>query len=270
MVIHWSAVIVSELCTILGLSSWTFCTHSPRIRQAPAEQSPRGPPRFTSDLKSLVRYEGQSAHFETRLTPADDDRMIVEWYQNDHPMASGNRFKSTCDFGYVSMDIGQVSTEDEGVYYVRAYNDQGETYLQAELTVHPRPSLLLETQHPESLAKIRALEAPHGRNIDDTELENVSPYFVVQLNSCLDLVEGQPAHFEAQVQPTTDNKLRIEWYHNGRQLQDGSRFNMKHDFGLVVLDISGCIAEDSGAYICRAINEMGQAQTSADLICKGE
>lgn len=43
-----------------------------------------------------------------------------------------------------------------------------------------------------------------------------------------------------------------------------------HDFGYVALNMKYVNPEDSGTYTCRAINELGQAVTSATLIvqCK--
>lgn len=38
-----------------------------------------------------------------------------------------------------------------------------------------------------------------------------------------------------------------------------------HDFGYVALNFKYVYPEDSGTYTCRAINELGQAVTSATL-----
>lgn len=77
------------------------------------------------------------------------------------------------------------------------------------------------------------MEAGPGPAPEAPEAEKIPPRFVTQLNSIDDLVEGQPAHFEATVEPTKDNTLRIEWYHNGRPLQSSNRTTLHHDFGLV-------------------------------------
>lgn len=38
-----------------------------------------------------------------------------------------------------------------------------------------------------------------------------------------------------------------------------------HDFGYVALNLKYVYPEDSGTYTCRAINDLGQAVTSATL-----
>jgi hypothetical protein len=45
----------------------------------------------------------------------------------------------------------------------------------------------------------------------------------------------------------------------------GSRFHVTHDFGFVTLDIHSVITEDSGVYMCKAINNAGEAVSSASL-----
>lgn len=49
-----------------------------------------------------------------------------------------------------------------------------------------------------------------------------------------------------------------------------NRTTTMHDFGYVALNMKYVNPEDSGTYTCRAMNELGQAVTSASLIvqCK--
>lgn len=63
--------------------------------------------------------------------------------------------------------------------------------------------------------------------------------------------------------------MKIEWFHNGRLLDAGSRIHMIDDFGFVVLDIDWTFPRDSGEYLCRATNKWGSATTSARITCKG-
>lgn len=74
-------------------------------------------------------------------------------------------------------------------------------------------------------------------------MEHGPPRFVQQLNSVSGLVEGQPAHFEAQVEPIHDPRLRITWFHNGRPLAMSNRFAFRNDFGLVTFDIHYVLAQ---------------------------
>ena len=60
---------------------------------------------------------------------------------------------------------------------------------------------------------------------------------------------------------------QVEWYRNGVKLPTGHRFRTFHDFGIVILDILYCYAEDSGEYECRAVNKVGSDVTKATLRC---
>lgn len=48
----------------------------------------------------------------------------------------------------------------------------------------------------------------------------------------------------------------------------GSRFRTTHDFGFVTLDIAATVPEDSGVYMCKAINNAGEAISSTSLKVK--
>jgi hypothetical protein len=45
---------------------------------------------------------------------------------NGKPLPSGARFKSTYDFGYVSLDINHAYAEDSGIYMCKATNTKGQ------------------------------------------------------------------------------------------------------------------------------------------------
>jgi titin len=79
------------------------------------------------------------------------------------------------------------------------------------------------------------------------------------------LQEGEPIHLEAQIEPTNDNKLVVEWYFNGQPMANAHRFRKVHDFGYVSLDILYSFAHDSGEYACVARNALGEAQSRTSI-----
>jgi titin len=82
--------------------------------------------------------------------------------------------------------------------------------------------------------------------------------------------EGEPIHFECRVEPKTDPKLQVQWFHNGKLLSSGHRFRSQYDFGYVALDILYAYPEDSGDYECRATNDLGSDVTKARVSCKSK
>lgn len=91
------------------------------------------------------------------------------------------------------------------------------------------------------------------------------PQFVRQLEGRTDLVEGANVHLEAQVNPISDHTMRIEWMKDNRPITASSRIGTIFSFGYVALNISDLRAEDSGTYVCKALNASGQAQTQARI-----
>lgn len=122
------------------------------------------------------------------------------------------------------------------------------------------------------LEKIQTLEDSLIRTRDERTDEDrgKAPVFTVPLSNIDSLREGENVHFEARVIPTDDPKLKIEWFWNGKPLKAGSRFRTFCDFGFVILEISPVYPEDSGEYSCRAINEYGEAVTTAAMKVQGK
>ncbi|VDM50390.1 unnamed protein product [Toxocara canis] len=89
------------------------------------------------------------------------------------------------------------------------------------------------------------------------------PRFARQLGNRIEVNENEPVHFEARIQPASDVKMTVEWYHNGAPLAAAHRSRPMFDFGYVALDILYAYPEDSGTY---ARNELGEVQSNVELI----
>ncbi len=146
------------------------------------------------------------------------------------------------------------------------------------------------------LEKIQTLEDSMIKTKDTKIVEHrgQAPVFTSPLSNVDNLREGENAHFEARLVPTDDSKLtvrnsiqkrkkeiwkenfqnffplQVEWFWNGKPLRTGSRFRTFCDFGFVILEISPVYPEDTGEYSCRAINEYGEAVTSATMKVTGK
>ena len=57
-----------------------------------------------------------------------------------------------------------------------------------------------------------------------------------------------------------DPDLKVEFYHNGKPLKQGSRIHTLCDFGYVALDIAQLIEADGGEYTCRVYNKYGETK----------
>uniref|UniRef100_T1GPM1 Ig-like domain-containing protein n=1 Tax=Megaselia scalaris TaxID=36166 RepID=T1GPM1_MEGSC len=185
------------------------------------------PPRFVARLNGPAsRHEGQSAHYECRIEPYPDPNMQVEWFHNGKPLQTGHRFRTTYDFGFAALNILTVYAEDSGEYTCKVTNRLGTASSSIKLQVQSKPQF--------------------GR-----PLRNV------------DVPEGRPVHLEATLTPVNDPTMQVEWFCNGKPILTGHRFKTTYDFGFVALDILYAHAEDSGTYMCKAKNAVGEAVTTS-------
>ena len=121
-----------------------------------------------------------------------------------------------------------------------------------------------------TMSRIQQLES-HKISAQSGEAKaGVAPRFTVPIANIDRLKEGENAHFEARLIPTDDPTLSIEWFWNGKALKAGSRIRTFCDFGFVILEISPVYPEDSGEYLCKAKNALGEAVTTATLTCSGK
>ncbi|PSN37209.1 Titin, partial [Blattella germanica] len=235
------------------------------------------PPKFITHISDITQLvEGQSAHFEARLTPVNDPNLTVEWFYNGKKLPHGHRYRTFHDFGIVILDILYCYEENSGEYECRAVNKVGQDTTKATLKCVSKANLILDSQLPRGmeggLEKIQNLEDSLVRTRDErsTETRGQAPVFTVPLSNIDSLREGENAHFEARLTPTDDPKLKVEWFWNGKPLRTGSRFRTFCDFGFVILEISPVYPEDSGEYSCRAFNDYGEAVTTATMKVHGK
>ncbi|VDN06754.1 unnamed protein product [Thelazia callipaeda] len=247
-----------------------------RIRQfeTPKDVPPEAPelkplsPKFVQPLQIIERIEGQPAHFETRVTPMNDPKMKIQWFKDGFPLLNSNRFHHTSDFGFIGLDITYTVPEDAGTYTVVATNEQGQDQVEGQLSVDTKSAIISDTQHEKSWQKIQMLEQPKKKSEEITETLFEPPHFTRHLNSIENLIEGQPAHFEANYSPINDPQLVISWFRNGQPIAACSRISMRNEFGLVTLDIHYVLPEDIGEYRCLARNAAGENETACSLECR--
>ena len=170
------------------------------------------------------------------------------------------------DFGYVYLDIMHVYPEDAGTYTCRAVNALGEGVNSADLTVKSKETVIKETMHSAAVEQIAHLEqsAQLSHSTAEEGFQSQAPVFTSSMRD-MQITEGTPAHFEAKLVPIGDPRLRVDWLKNGKPIQASNRMSTLHDFGFVALDLKYTRPDDAGTYTCRAINDLGEANITANL-----
>lgn len=135
-----------------------------------------------------------------------------------------------------------------------------------------KANIIRDTQHEGALQKIQYLEddSRYKRVATEDALILEKPQFGKSLKNIENLPEGASAHLEATLTPVNDPTMKVEWFCNGRPIQTGHRFKTTYDFGYVSLDILYAYAEDSGTYMCKARNAVGEAVTTSSVNIIGE
>lgn len=248
--------------------------------EQPATARPEAPeptydtPVFITHLNNIECTEGDNVHFECHVEPSKDATMKIEWFVNGKPLPSAARYKSTYDFGYVSLDVNHTYEEDSGIYTCKASNNKGTASTSGTLRCTSKENILRQTQHPQGKAGLEAVQEVEDaymgklqRQVSGPEKEFGKPIWTIPLQPEFKLSEAEPLHLEGTVEPKEDPNLKIEWFLNGKALEHGSRFKMTSDFGFVTLDLTDVYERDQGIYTCKASNKAGEAFTSTTIYC---
>lgn len=92
-----------------------------------------------------------------------------------------------------------------------------------------------------------------------------APEFTTALSDAV-IQEGSKFTFICRV---TGNPIPVvTWYKDGISIQSNPDYQTTYDSGLCTLTIEETFAEDSAKYTCKAVNEVGSAETSSTLSVK--
>ena len=236
-----------------------------------ADQSSLEKPHFVSDLQAECEVCGEEPlHLQCTVEPKSDPGLRVDWYHNGQPLKTGARVQANIDFGFVTLNITDVSARDEGIYTCKAVNSLGEatTFTKVYYSTKSPAGVDSTTMHPrgeEGLENINKMEARGALPDSEEDVQMVSPPQFVRDFTDTTLEQGAVGYFEANLEPRKDGTMSIEWIFNNKPLLESSRFKKTHAFGMVILEIMGIRKSDEGKYTCVAKNKAGTAESSFNL-----
>lgn len=88
-------------------------------------------------------------------------------------------------------------------------------------------SIILDSQRPEGLEKIKELEMaqPFKRADHSEPISKQRPMFTQPLQNVDSINEGQTAHFECRLIPLGDSSMTVEWFRNEQPLETSMIFD---------------------------------------------
>ena len=89
------------------------------------------------------------------------------------------------------------------------------------------------------------------------------PSFTGSLPKALQVKDGEMLTLKCTVKG--DPEPQITWFKNGEPLSSSDIIDLRYRQGLASLSINEVFPEDEGAYICKATNSLGSAETKCDL-----
>ena len=64
--------------------------------------------------------------------------------------------------------------------------------------------------------------------------------------------------------------MQVTWTKDGRELSDGDHYSITYSHGVCSLEVVFSRPEDSGRYMCRAVNTLGEHETSCKVEVEGQ
>ncbi|VDN40727.1 unnamed protein product [Gongylonema pulchrum] len=104
-------------------------------------------PNFHTELRSMEVFDGQPVHLEAKFSPANDPNLKITWLFNGKPLKSSDRIRISSDFGFVTLDIFEITFQDAGNYTCQVTNEIGTMESTATIIVQRKlfpPFFLLE------------------------------------------------------------------------------------------------------------------------------
>ncbi|ESO99755.1 hypothetical protein LOTGIDRAFT_173543 [Lottia gigantea] len=187
-------------------------------------------PEFILPLLDQVKQVGDYIELTVTVRGRPDPEVV--WYHGDIKLIPSERINIKESKSVYRLIIQDALTTDSGEYRCQATNQHGQSSSSCELKVKEK--------------------IPAGC---------MAPEFTQKLVN-MTITEGSRARLECMVSgsPTP----QIEWYKDRKRIDSDRRCRMKmEDDGFCVLSIQEAMIDDSGSFMCRAINEAGTASTEA-------
>lgn len=120
-------------CIATNNSGTSQTTANLVVTEVPREEILLAPPTFVRLLQNA--YANERSSFEFNCLVAGNPLPTVQWFRNDMCIDNNPSYNITFNNGLASLQIPSVSTDDQGIFTVKASNQAGHNECSAILSV---------------------------------------------------------------------------------------------------------------------------------------
>lgn len=216
---------------------------------------------------SVVRV-GDSNVFECKV--AGSPAISVRWFRDGAEIHQSVKHKMSFRNAVATLEICQVSENDNGKYFCEACNEAGTESCTVELEVKGWFSftclhIVRVSVKVENKLNMTSLIQMKGCFSMICFVISEPPLFAEEPTS-IEVVKGSTAVFAYKVAGSAP--FKIIWFKDKKQIQSSQKYIIAFSEN-VSLKIQGCKEEDVGTYECVVANEVGSCTSFGALSLKG-
>ncbi|KAI3379405.1 hypothetical protein SNEBB_010472 [Seison nebaliae] len=216
-------------------------------------------PRIVVRPRDKNVKENETADFFCIIVAASP--AVVSWYRDDLEVKQSTKFMKKYSNNNFTLLIKRTSLDDKGEYQVRAINSFGEREATVFLNVEPIERVE-EKRENESWRSTRS-RPPQDMMFDLWREPDSKPIFTFLLRPRL-IQEG--VGFKLICCISGKPAPKISWYKGAKEITGSdARYQTSLSAGVATLEVNNASLEDIGNYKCKAVNELGEDETSCHV-----
>ncbi|VDL60884.1 unnamed protein product, partial [Hymenolepis diminuta] len=223
--------------------------------------------------------EGDSLSLEAKFAEAEP-RATVTWSVNGEEVSTDGHFniRTSSDGTRSTFRIAELTSNDSGSYECKATNPAGVAKTRAYLTLRPKAKPMAENMNSvtslndvssmEPIEEVAPIENDLAENDEIDQMNMVTrdareefkpqvPFLIRQLQGQIVELGIDSVTFSCEFR----NATGVGWSFNGKALGPDEKYDITMNGNEVILTVKDVGLDDSGVYICYAVNTDGRVTT---------
>ncbi|XP_071120619.1 twitchin-like isoform X18 [Mytilus edulis] len=216
-------------------------------------------PRFIRKPRNILAAEGQSTKFDCKIIGASPP--IVTWSYDNSVLSQSVKYMQKYRGNEYELKISRLKMADKGLYTVIAENSFGKREEHATLKVEVNPEL--QRTNSRDTTPMRRSRRPSMSPAPEVKPIEEAPKISFGLRPRL-IQAGSEFKLLTCVQSTPVPK--VTWYKDNKDVSKDPHYMCSYSGGVATIEVQSAKIADTGTYTCRAINELGEHETSSRVV----